>query len=98
MKIFLVEAAGDVTGRSGYGKAILDNHHTLTLISFADNHFRNRNLIIPADDDPVWQHQYDAQTKTIATPSKRNRLAGNKAKSQRTGLSADPGNFRKVLE
>jgi hypothetical protein len=63
MIIYLVQSAGDLTGSLGYGKAVLDADHGKILVTFADQAFRNRNSILPADDHPSWEKIFQPPTK-----------------------------------
>ena len=59
MKIFLVQSASDLTGRSGYGKGILDGGHGHVLVSFADTAFGRRSTIFPDMTLPGADKKYD---------------------------------------
>lgn len=89
MKIFLVQAAGDVTGRSGYGRAILDKGHPFVLVSFADQTYNRRNTILPDPDDPVWDLRYCPETKTLVTPRGQGRTGGYKGEGRKSRQIAD---------
>ncbi len=81
MKVYLVQAAGDVTGSAGYGKAILDCAFPNILTSFADQTYRRRNTLFPPDDHPIWDQQYDPVAK-IASQAPRT--------TARIGLQGEP--------
>lgn len=63
MKVYLVQAASDVTGSAGYGKALLDCDFPTILVSFADATYRRRQTLFPDDDAKIWESQYDPVEK-----------------------------------
>lgn len=67
MFIYLVQSASDVTGRSGYGKAVLDAEHDRSLVTFADTEFNRRREVIPAEDNPIWNFVYDPPPPVAVT-------------------------------
>ena len=60
MRIFLVQAAGDLTGAAGYGRALLDSGNRLVLVTYADQALARRPTILPPEDHPAWNQVYDA--------------------------------------
>lgn len=58
MKIYLVLSASDITGRHGYGRALLDMDFPRSLVTFADSAYARRASLFPYEDDPVWDLKY----------------------------------------
>lgn len=98
MIIYLVAAAGDVTGRAGYAKAFLDAAHPTILTSFADSAYRRQIDMYPPEDHEVWGMSYDPEAKIARKATATDEAMQRDAEARSRASILVPARPRRRLE